>query len=53
MRSTFEETVSHETSVLRHIDVFLVFWEGGFGCFRRDFDEFVKMLAWNRDGKCC
>ena len=32
---------------------FLAFWEGGFGCFLKDFFGFVKMLAWNRDGKCC
>jgi hypothetical protein len=27
--------------------------EGDFGCFRRDFCEFVRIVAWNRDGKCC
>ena len=51
MRSTFEETVLHETSVLRKFEVFGAFWEGGFGCFRRDFDGFVIFLAWSRDGK--
>ena len=29
------------------------FLEGEFGCFRRDFYEFVRILAWNRDEKCC
>ena len=51
MRSTFEETVLHETSVLRNIDVCLAFWEGVVWCFRRDFNEFVRILAWNRDEK--
>ena len=32
---------------------FWFFSDGGFGCFRRDFGEFVRILAWNRDGKCC
>ena len=29
------------------------FLEGEFGCFRRDSGEFVGILTWNRDGKCC
>ena len=52
MRSTFEETVLHKTSVFGTFDVFLTFCEGGFGCFRRDFCEFVNSLAWSLDGKC-
>ena len=56
MRSTFDETVFQHKSVFRNFDVFgLVgtFWEGDFGCFRKDFVGFVKMFAWNLDGKCC
>ena len=53
MRSTFEETVLHETSVFGNVDVFLFFFEGDVGCFRTDFDEFVRILAWNLDAKCC
>ena len=52
MRSTFDERVFQYKSVFGKVDVFLVFWEGGFGRFRIDFDEFVSMLAWNRDDKC-
>ena len=51
MRSTFQETVFPETSVFRKVDVLLFFLEGGFGCFRKDFGEFVRILARNRDGK--
>ena len=50
-RSTFEETVLHETSVFRFVLRFLCFWEGDFGCFLRDFNGVVKFLAWNRNGK--
>ena len=32
---------------------FLTFWEGDSGCFRRDFGEFVRILARNPDEKCC
>ena len=53
MRSTFEETVLHETSVLRKFDVVGVLLEGGVGCFRRDLDGFVIILARNPDEKCC
>ena len=56
MRSTFEETVLHETSVFIKcgvVDFFGAFSEGGFGCFRRDFDGFVIILARNPDEKCC
>ena len=28
------------------------FWEGGFGCFRKDFDGFVIILARKNDEKC-
>ena len=51
MRSTFEETVLHETSVFKKVDVVFVFLKGGFGRFRKDFCEFVGILARNRDGK--
>ena len=52
MRSTFEETVLHETSVNnKNNDVLGFFLEGGFGRFRRDFVGFVRILAWSRDGK--
>ena len=43
-------------SVFRTVDVFDIvgaFSEGGFGCFRRDFDGFVIISARNPDGKCC
>ena len=54
MRSTFQETVLHETSVFKNVDVVgFLFFEGGSGCFRRDRGEFVRILAWNRDDKCC
>ena len=42
--------------VFRKFDVFDLlgaFLEGGVGCFRRDFDGFVGILAWNPDEKCC
>ena len=42
---------SNRKSVFRKVDVFGFFGEGGVGCFRRDFGEFVRILAWNRDGK--
>ena len=32
---------------------FRVFLDGDFGCFRRDFDGFVIILARNPDGKWC
>ena len=51
MRSTFEESVfQHKIGVRTNLR-FGAFLEGGFGCVRRDFDEFVIVLAWNRDGK--
>ena len=50
MRSTFEEQ-NPEKSVLVQCDVFFIFPEGDFGCFLRDFFGFVRILAWNRDGK--
>ena len=56
MRSTFEETVLHETSAFRNVDVcwlFGAFLEGGFGCFLTDFFGVVIILAWNPDEKCC
>ena len=56
MRSTFEETVFQHKSVFRKCDVFDlfgVFLEGGFGCFRRNLDGFVIILARNPDEKCC
>ena len=31
----------------------LIFWECGFEHFPRDVHEFVNMLAWDPDGKCC
>ena len=55
MRSTFDETVFQQKSVFRKFDIFDLFGtvsEGGFGCFRRDFDGCVIILAWSRDGKC-
>ena len=30
---------------------FSIFLEGDFGCFRGDFCEFVRIVAWSRDGK--
>ena len=56
MRSTFEETVLHETSVFRTFDVFGFFGtvlESDFGRFRRDFNGSVIIVARNPDGKCC
>ena len=56
MRSTCEEIVFQQESVFRNCDVFefvLAFLEGGFRCFRRDFDGFVIILARNPDEKCC
>ena len=56
MRSTFEETVFRQKSVFRTFDVFDIFGdfsEGGFGCFLKDFDGFVIILARNPDEKCC
>ena len=56
MRSTFEETVFQQKSVFIQFDVFDMFGafpEGGFGCFRRDFNGFVIILARNPDEKCC
>ena len=32
---------------------FFTFAEGDFGRFPKYFCEFVRILAWNRDGKCC
>ena len=52
MRSTFEERVFQKSRFSENVVfVFPTFSEGGFGCFRRDFCEFVRILAWNRDGK--
>ena len=51
MRSTFEERVFQQKNGFQKIWWFWDFLEGGLGCFRRDFDEFVSILAWNRDGK--
>ena len=54
MRSTFEETVFQHKSVFRKCDVFDLFGdllEGGVGCFRRDFDGVVIILARNPDAK--
>ena len=53
MRSTFDETVFQQKSVFRKSEVFLTFWEGDFGCFLKDFNGFVIILAWNPDEKCC
>ena len=56
MRSTFEETVFQQKSVFRKSGVSGIcgtFWEGGVGCFRKDFDGFVIILARNPDEKCC
>ena len=46
--------VSDQKSFFRNCDVFDfvgAFLEGGVGCFLRGLDEFVRILAWNRDGK--
>ena len=56
MRSTFDETVFQQKSVFSKFYVFDLlgaFLEDGFGCFRRDFDGFVRILARNPDEKCC
>ena len=56
MRSTCEETVFQHKSVFRKFDVFDLFGafsEGDFGCFLRDFNGFVIILARNPDEKCC
>ena len=56
MSSTFEETVLTKPSEKNDFQkswCFLVFSEGDFGCFRKHFGEFVGIVAWNRDGKCC
>ena len=56
MRSTFDETVFQQKSVFRKCGVFDLlgaFLEGGFGCFRKDFDGFVISLARKPDEKCC
>ena len=47
----FKKEFSNTKSVFRKFDVFFNFVEGDFGCFRRDFCKFVRILAWNRDGK--
>ena len=55
-RSTFDERVFQQKSVFRKFGVFDplgAFLEGGFGCFRRDFNGCVIVLARNPDEKCC
>ena len=53
MGSTFDERVFWETVGFHFFKRFWIFGEDDFGCFLRDFCEFVGILAWNRDGKCC
>ena len=56
MRSTYDERVFRKKTVFKKLDVFGFFLdllEGGFGCFRRDFDGYVTISARNPDGKCC
>ena len=53
MRSTFEETVLHKTSVFRKLYVFGLFRNVVLGVFEMFLFEFVRILAWNRDEKCC
>ena len=53
MRSIFEETVLHETSVFK-TDVFRflgIVLESDFGRFRRDFNGIVIIVVWNREEK--
>ena len=53
MRSTFGEIVSQKNRLSEMLTFFLTFSDDDFGCFRRDFCEFVGIVAWNLDEKCC
>ena len=51
MRSTFDERVFQHKIGFHTNWRFLTFVEGGVGRFRKDFCKFVRISAWNRDGK--
>ena len=42
-----------QTSVFRKKCVFFFFFGGWFWVFRKYVDGFVRIVAWNQDGKCC
>ena len=51
MRSTFEEIVFPVNRFPENFVLVFILLEGGFGRFLKDFCDFVRILAWNRDGK--